>query len=364
MIKRIFEAFDAQYRPTAEDQRPHIQEPLNGSDISSNPLRPQLLKDYIGQARAKEMLQLKIKSCHLTGDQFPHTAIYAGGGKGKTALIHCIANELGYHTETLAAPVHVQDLIRVGQTAAIYYNTGVRTLLLIDEIHKQTKGKSADNDPETLYHLLEDGMIDTDQGYLRVPGLTIIGATTHEGALPNSFRDRFDKVELDDYTNEESAQIVSMNAMKLGLGITEEATEMIARAAGGNPRKVNEIVKHAKSIIAALGKDSIDAELAQMTLGHKRIESDGVTSDQLDFLQKLFRQRKFNKAQDCWVAKASLNTMAQLMKRPGDTAYISEIIEPLLLEREYVIRAHQGRQITDAGLGRIGACWPEKPEAS
>ena len=368
LLTKIFQHFDAEaqtyviHAPTTVAEG-NAEGNAEGTKISGNKLRPNKLDSYIGQDKLKDMLSMQIKNAHLTNTQFPHTLVLAEGGKGKTALAHCIAAELGYHIETLSAPVHIQDLIKVAIIATEQYEVGVRTVLLVDEIHQQSKGKSADNGQEVLYHLMEDEMLDTDQGYIHVPGITILGATTHESMLAPSLKGRFgNKITLGDYTEKDLAEIVKMNADKLDLKATGTAQKVFSKASGGNPRQVNMLVRHASTIIAAMGKEQVDKDLALLVLHHKDVEEDGLTKEQVTYLSSLFDRKAWNYRHKEWIAKASVATMCQVMSRPDDPKYITDVIEPLLVKRGLVERVHGGRQITSQGLQRINKAWPPPVE--
>ena len=60
-------------------------------------LRPQLLEDYIGQQKAKEMLKVYIEAAKARGEALDHVLFYGPPGLGKTTLAGIIDNEMGTH---------------------------------------------------------------------------------------------------------------------------------------------------------------------------------------------------------------------------------------------------------------------------
>ena len=185
-------------------------------------LRPQYLKDYIGQEKIKSTLKIFIDAAKSRGEALDHVLFYGPPGLGKTTLCGIIANEMGVNLKVTSGPA----IEKPGEMAAILNNLQEGDVLFVDEIHRLNRQVE-----EVLYPAMEDFAIDIMLGKdssarsirLDLPKFTLVGATTRAGLLTAPLRDRFGVIQrLEFYTPEELCVIVKRSAKVLGVEIDEE----------------------------------------------------------------------------------------------------------------------------------------------
>ena len=208
-----------------------------------NHLRPQLLEDYIGQAKAKEMLKIYIEAAKARGEALDHLLFYGPPGLGKTTLAGIIANEMNVNMKITSGPA----IEKPGEMAAILNNLQEGDVLFVDEIHRLNRQVE-----EVLYPAMEDYAIDIMIGKgasarsirLDLPKFTLVGATTRAGMLTAPLRDRFGVVtRMEYYTVEELKMIILRSAKVLEVGIDENGAYAMARRSRGTPRLANSMLK-------------------------------------------------------------------------------------------------------------------------
>jgi Holliday junction DNA helicase RuvB len=95
-------------------------------------LRPKLLDEYVGQAKAREQLEIFIGAAKKRGEALDHVLLFGPPGLGKTTLSHIIATELGVQLRQTSGPV----LEKPKDLAALLTNLERNDVLFIDEIHR------------------------------------------------------------------------------------------------------------------------------------------------------------------------------------------------------------------------------------
>lgn len=323
--------------------------PSLAEERTHNPLRPARLADVIGQDRAKRLLMRAIANAHQRVVPLDHTLLIGPAGTGKTTLAHTVANELGVSVYQLEAPVDYDAL------AQLRHRMNNGDVLLVDEIHQQAiaerRGRSTSTQPEVLYQVLEDSVLVGPGGPEWFPKITMIGATTDPGRLPASFIDRFPlRPSLERYSEDELWQIAVSNARPLGLQITRGGATVMARASGGIPRRINNLMRN-----AAMFGDLVTVEVASHVLELNGITRDGLSPEQQGMLTFLLTKAAHTKGNGEVVYQASVNTIATAIGLSRDTKAVALHVEPLLIERGYVQVGHGGRLLTDLGVDRARA---------
>ena len=311
-----------------------------------NHLRPQLLEDYIGQAKAKEMLKIYIEAAKARGEALDHLLFYGPPGLGKTTLAGIIANEMNVNMQITSGPA----IEKPGEMAAILNNLQEGDILFVDEIHRLNRKVE-----EVLYPAMEDYAIDIMIGKgasarsirLDLPKFTLVGATTRAGMLTAPLRDRFGVVtRMEYYTVEELKMIILRSAKVLEVGIDENGAYAMARRSRGTPRLANRLLKRVRDFAQVKYNGYITEEVADYALDLLDVDKEGL--DQTDRGILLAMIGKFGGG------PVGLETLAASIGE--DPGTIEDVYEPYLLKNGFIQRTPRGRVVTDAAYAHLGIC--------
>ncbi len=311
-----------------------------------NHLRPQLLEDYIGQAKAKEMLKIYIEAAKARGEALDHLLFYGPPGLGKTTLAGIIANEMNVNMKITSGPA----IEKPGEMAAILNNLQEGDVLFVDEIHRLNRQVE-----EVLYPAMEDYAIDIMIGKgasarsirLDLPKFTLVGATTRAGMLTAPLRDRFGVVtRMEYYTIEELKTIILRSAKVLEVGIDENGAYAMARRSRGTPRLANRLLKRVRDFAQVKYDGYITEEVANYALDLLDVDKEGL--DQTDRGILLAMIEKFGGG------PVGLETLAASIGE--DSGTIEDVYEPYLLMNGFIQRTPRGRVVTDAAYAHLGIC--------
>ena len=311
-----------------------------------NHLRPQLLEDYIGQAKAKEMLKIYIEAAKARGEALDHLLFYGPPGLGKTTLAGIIANEMNVNMKITSGPA----IEKPGEMAAILNNLQEGDVLFVDEIHRLNRQVE-----EVLYQAMEDYAIDIMIGKgasarsirLDLPKFTLVGATTRAGMLTAPLRDRFGVVtRMEYYTVEELKMIILRSAKVLEVGIDENGAYAMARRSRGTPRLANRLLKRVRDFAQVKYNGYITEEVADYALDLLDVDKEGL--DQTDRGILLAMIEKFGGG------PVGLETLAASIGE--DPGTIEDVYEPYLLKNGFIQRTPRGRVVTDAAYAHLGIC--------
>ena len=315
-------------------------------------LRPLYLKEYIGQEKTKQTLEIYIKAAKERGEPLDHVLFYGPPGLGKSTLAGIIANEMGVNMKVTSGPA----IEKPGEMAAILNSLQENDVLFVDEIHRLNRQVE-----EVLYPAMEDYAIDIMIGKgagarsirLNLPKFTLVGATTRAGMLTAPLRDRFGVVNrLEFYTDEELKTIVLRSAKVLNVEIEEEGALELARRSRGTPRLANRLLKRVRDFAQVKYDGVITKKVADYALDLLAVDKYGL--DHIDRGILLTMIEKFQGG------PVGLDTLAAAVSEDAGT--LEDVYEPYLLKNGFIQRTPRGRVVTELAYRHLGIPSPLQEE--
>lgn len=306
-------------------------------------LRPQLLKEYIGQSKVKDEMAIYIEAAKLRQEALDHVLLFGPPGLGKTTLAMVIANELGVGIHTTSGPA----IERSGDLIALLNELNPGDILFIDEIHRMPRSVE-----EVLYSAMEDYYVDIIVGqgassqpiHFDLPPFTLIGATTRAGMLTQPLRERFGIVMHMEYYSQADLQlIVERSADIFQVTIDSQGAHEISRRSRGTPRVANRLLRRVRDFAQVKGDGHITKSVTDQALAMLAIDERGL--DQVD--RKLLRSMI-----DLYQGgPVGLNTIA--MNISEDIGTVEDMYEPYLLQIGFLQRTPRGRKVTPEAYSHL-----------
>jgi Holliday junction DNA helicase RuvB len=315
-----------------------------------NPLRPLKLDDFIGQPALRENLKVYIEAAKSRGDAMDHVLLFGPPGLGKTTLAQIIAKEMGVGFRATSGPV----ISKAGDLAAILTNLQPHDVLFIDEIHRLNSAVE-----EILYPAMEDKKLDLIIGegpaarsvQIDLPPFTLIGATTRSGLLTNPLRDRFGiPLRLEFYSDEELGDIVTRSAKILGMTLTTDGAQEIAKRSRGTPRIAGRLTRRVRDFAQVAKKDKIDAKIADTAMQKMDVDAQGLDSMDRRYMACII--------ENYGGGPVGVETIAAVLSEQRDV--VEDVIEPYLVQQGYIQRTPRGRVMSEKGYKYLGLK-PAKP---
>ena len=312
-------------------------------------LRPTRFRDFVGQKKASERLELFVQAAKGRKDVMEHVLLSGPPGLGKTTLAYILAEEMGVNIKSTSGPV----IDKPGDLAGLLTGLERGDILFIDEIHRMQRSVE-----EYLYSAMEDFVIDImiDQGAnarsvrLNLQQFTLVGATTRSGLLTAPMRSRFGlSIRLDYYDPEDLERIVNRSARILDVDIDSGGAAEIARRSRGTPRICNNLLRRVRDYAQVKADNRVTKPVSEQALAMLDIDEDGL--DEMD--KRILETLLFRFSG----APVGINSLAVSVGEEADT--IEEVYEPYLIRNGFLKRTPQGRVATELCRRRFGV----KPEA-
>jgi Holliday junction DNA helicase RuvB len=332
---------------------PDFQHRADKDDASDPTLRPQTLKEFVGQKQARENLAVFIAAARARKQALDHVLFHGPPGLGKTTLAQIVARELGVNFRATSGPV----IARAGDLAALLTALEPRDVLFIDEIHRLNPAIE-----EVLYPAMEDFQLDLMIGEgpgarsirIDLPPFTLVGATTRTGLLTTPLRERFGiPLRLEFYDASELRSIVMRGAKILGVAMTDDGADEVARRSRGTPRIAGRLMRRVRDFAAVDGAARIDRKVADAALMRMDVDARGLDTMDRRYLGCI--------AQHYGGGPVGVETLSAALSDQRDV--IEEVIEPFLIQQGLIQRTSRGRMLSDQGYRYLGLTVPKREGA-
>jgi len=280
--------------------------------------RPKTLAEYIGQERAKELININLEKIRTIKPV--HFIISGSKGTGKTSLANIISNELKANLNWYIAGAFTMDNLK--KFLVKNQDSNLLEILFIDEIHNLNKEIA-----EYMYPILEDFIL-PEGNDIKLKPFLFISATTDMNLLLKKYSPLVDRcganIILEPYKEEEIKQIlIQYNDKIYQKNISFEIYNILSQNTRGTPR-----------IALNFFDDFIVCKDINRVLNAHRVVKNGLTATDILILSHLIEIKK------------PIGIEALAMIAGVSRADFQYVIEPFLIFNNYLTRTARGRLAT------------------
>jgi putative ATPase len=305
--------FDSKSTPAPEATATEQERPSRHQPLAAR-MRPRDLNEFVGQTHILGVGQLLRRA--IEADRIQSLIFYGPPGTGKTSLAQVIARQTKSKFERLSGvESNVADMRRVLASAANRLeNTGLSTILFIDEIHRFNKAQQ-----DILLPDVESGVV------------RLIGATTHNPFffVNSPLVSRSQIFELRPLTEDDLFALLqrALADAERGLGYMkikadEPALRHLARVGDGDARKALNALEIAALTTAPdkSGVVCIDLTVAEQSIQKKAVVYDGDEDAHYDTISAFIKSMRGSDPD------AALYWLAKMMHAGEDPRFIARRI--------------------------------------
>ena len=308
--------------------------------------QPSSFDDVVGQEVIKKKILTTLSAAARTGTNPPHILLLGARGTGKTTIARCIASYL--NTE-LRGPFNAADLSKE-KLLRIIFSIREYNIVFIDEIHELKPALQS-----LLNSVLQDFTFATlirknnkmKEIVVEIPPFSLVAATTDPHRLLNSFRSRFLRIYLQDYSKHEITILLKKIMDKFKNEYDDAALELIAYHAQ-NPRDAISLLKFACDYAITQDAEKLSYDIVVNALRTFQY-TQGLDDIHISYMKKLYKY-----------GTLSLKALSSMLNLSENT--VTKDIEPVLLEKGFLKITTKGRSLTNRGrrilqktLGGFGA---------